>query len=321
MPKEPDSRRVNGQGSSRRLTDLPPEVLDPIVLDTALVESLATEDPAQAARNLTAHAAVSSTFSDAMTVGPIATFRARLQKLGWMAKELHEISMPKGEVPTGDYDDPNSLSNRILAAAPTLSFQSEARKDRVVKQILEHPIPGNRMDAIAELARRKEPNQPMHFEAFARGQRDAMIDNVTEVCNRYRKGELAAHEIGEHGALAVLNELWDGMNLTQKLRAEPIIAEYPDVALAVAFGSQISASVFERLRLIQIDRPGVDPIDHIDQGIDNLRIRLSNLPHQDVNNFDAMYEVESLGKDISTHYNAARRELINRVRSLGSRGR
>ncbi|OWK25963.1 hypothetical protein AJ87_49010 [Rhizobium yanglingense] len=86
-----------------------------------VAKRLPTDDPVETANNLTNFKLMGRSAREAVQTSAVGAFHARLNRLGMSAKALNSLDLPEAD-------------DRAYAFAPTIKFQSPARKSAIVDE-------------------------------------------------------------------------------------------------------------------------------------------------------------------------------------------
>lgn len=143
------SRKRESVDPERRIRN-PPHLPNEILTEVA--KHLPGDDPVETARSATNFKLASQTARNAIEESKLGSFHRRVNRLGSLAKDVHEAILEGGVSQSYMEEEPISAVEQIHAVGPTLGLQTASRKSGLVKGVLAIPNPLNRADPLEAMA-------------------------------------------------------------------------------------------------------------------------------------------------------------------------
>lgn len=140
------SEPVDPERRIRNPPHLPNEIL------TEVAKHMPSNDPVETARSATNFKLVSQTARNAIEESSLGSFHRRVNRLGSLAKDVHETILEGGVSQSYMEEEPISAVEQIHAVGPTLGLQTASRKSELVNGVLAIPNPLNRADPLEAMA-------------------------------------------------------------------------------------------------------------------------------------------------------------------------
>ncbi|MEI9420787.1 hypothetical protein O7A70_06355 [Mesorhizobium sp. Cs1299R1N1] len=261
-------------GRSTRFTDVPRELMDNVA------RGVASDDPVEAANNLTNLRLASRSVRSDLEGGSAGQFHSRLNRLGESAQRVYSAAMP----PPGNALISDPFNSRYCPVGPVLKFQTAAMKSAAVDRILGMTDRTSQSLALSNIAD--------NIGDLSSADRTRILDRTVDLLTQ---GPNAA----EHNVnyVTALKKGQDYLNEGQRERLDafPLYGMLHD-ALGEPAG-----------------RAGQPQNSDLDRRIDAIEARAQQLPGEW--SYYQQNTVAETGEDIHDAYNSARAELMDSDRS------